>query len=431
MRARPNNMNNLKRTFVFTTSCLVGALCLADGPTPAIKLEHLDTLDVPGFVCEIVDYCESQKLLVVTDSHWKTLDVFRVETLDPPRLTAIDFDDETPNVAEGIAIVREPTSVAVHPTLPIALVTVLGRLPGDAGTVFGFDLREGSLGRMILKQPVGAHPDSIAISPDGQYAVIACEAERDPDAPGAVWVIDLSGLTVDRYARDGALPAWEVPGLKHVLRMPLCDIEPEFVAFDPQSRFAVISCQENNTLLTLDLRGDATRFGEPISLGAGAEPDGVSVLDNVPGPDGRVGCLIGAAEEGRLDKYGHVLGHAVSFYWLDPDHLDIAATPVSRLDMRQLTDPDKPNARRDPEAVKLTHYAGRPIAVATTERGDYLVALDMTDPVHPELIGRCKVGDRPEGLILIPNGNDLIAVTGDEGGYGPGTLSFVRLRVEP
>lgn len=424
-------MKKLKRTLVIITACLIDPLCLADGPTPTIKLEYLDTLDVPGLVCEIVDYCAPQKLLVATNSHWKTLDVFRVESLDPPKLTAIDFDDETANVAEGIAIVREPTSVAVHPTLPIALVTVLGRRPGDAGTVFGFDLREATLGRMILNQPVGAHPDSIAIAPDGKYAVIACEAERDPDAPGAVWVIDLSGLTADRYARDGVLPAWEVAGLKRVMRTPLSEVEPEFVALDPQSRFAVISCQENNLLLTLDLRGTAPQFGEPIYLSAGAEPDGVSILDNVQGPDGRIGCLIGAAEEGKLNKYGQVLGHAVSFHWLDPDRLDVAATPVSRLDMRLLTKPQDPGARRDPEAVKLTRFAGRPIAVITTERGDYLVALDMTDPANPQLIGRCKVGDRPEGLILIPNGDDLIAVTGDEGGYGPGTLSFVRLRAEP
>lgn len=424
-------MNRIKHTLVFVTACLAGSLTHAEGPTPTIKLDYLDTIDVPGLACEIVDFCASEKLLLVTDSHWKTLDVFHVESLDPPRLTAIDFDDETANVAEGIALVREPTSVAVHPTLPIALVTVLGRLPGDAGTVFGFDLREGFLGRMILNQPVGAHPDSIAISPDGRFAVIACEAERHPDAPGAVWVIDLSGLTADRYARDGALPAWEVPGLKEVLRMPLSEVEPEFVAFDPQSRFAVISCQENNLLLTLDLRATAPAFGEPIYLSAGAEPDGVSVLDNVPGPDGRVGCLIGVAEEGKLDKYGHMLGHAVSFHWLEPDRLAVAATTVSRLDMRMLTKPEEPDARREPEAVKLTRFAGRPIAVATTERGDYLVALDMTDPAKPELIGRCKVGDRPEGLILIPNGQDLIAVTADEGGYGPGTISFVRLRAEP
>lgn len=403
-------------------------------PPPArrsIELTPLGIIDVPGYACEIIAYCPSQKILVVTDSHWKTLDVFHVTSLDPPVLQAIDFDDESPDVAEGIALVREPTSVAVHPTLPIALVTVLGRRPGDPGTVFGFDLRHDSLGRMILKQPVGPHPDSLAISPDGKYAVVACEAERDPDAPGGVWVIDLSTLTMDRYARDGELPAWEVPGLKDRLRMPVSEVEPEYVAFDPQSRFALVSCQENNLVLTLDLTGDAPTFGEPIYLTAGAEPDGVSVLDEVTGPDGRVGCLIGVAEEGKLGKYGQVFGHSLSFHWIDPDDVHAAAEPVARVDTRLLTRPDKPTARRDPEAIQLTHFAGRPIAVAATERGDYLLALDLADITRPTLLGRCKIGDRPEGLILIPHGDDLIAVTGDEGGYGPGTVSFVRLRAVP
>ncbi len=399
--------------------------------TRSIEVTPLGVIDVPGYACEIIAYCESERVLVVTDSHWKTLDVFRVASLDPPMLEAVDFDDETPWAAEGIGLVREPTSVAVHPTHPVALVTVIGRRPGDPGTVFGFDLREKSLGRMVLRQPVGAHPDSIAISPDGRYAVVACEAERDPDAPGAVWAIDLAELTADRLARDGTLPAWEVPGLKERLRTPLSEIEPEYVAFDPQSRFAVISCQENNLVLTLDLRGDKPTFGEPIYLSMGAEPDGVSVLDNVIGPDGRVGCLIGVAEEGKLGKFGQVFGHSLSFHWLDPEDIQTATQTVTRVDVRPLSNPDRPDARRDPEAIALTHYGGRPIAVATTERGDYLMVLDLNDIANPALIARHKIGDRPEGLILVPNGEDLIAVTGDEGGYGPGTVSFVRLRAMP
>ncbi len=398
-------------------------------PQNDLELTHLDTIDVPGLACEIIDYCESEKLLLATDSHWKTLDVFRVESLDPPVLTPIDFDDESSNVAEGIALVREPTSVAVHPSLPIALVTVLGRRPGDAGTVFGFDLRRDTLGRMILKQPVGAHPDSIAISPDGRYAVVACEAERDPDAPGAVWVIDVSGLKVDRYARDGVLPAWEVPGLSQLLRMPASEVEPEFVAFDPFSRFAVISCQENNLLLTLDLKGPEPVFGKPIYLAAGAEPDGVSVLTGVQDSEGRTGCLVATAEEGKLAKYGQVQGHSLSLHWIDPNNVHDEAAPMARVDVRPLVKPSEPESRRDPEAVKLAHFAGRPIAVGATERGDYVYALDLADPTKPRLIGKLKVGDRPEGLILIPHGEDLIAVTGDEGGYGPGTISFVRIRI--
>ncbi len=417
----------------FITTLLLACLantCPAQSTQPQIELTHLDTIDVPGFVCEIVDYCACEQLLLSTDSHWKTLDVFKVTSFDPPILTAIDFDDETPNVAEGIAVVREPTSVAVHPTQPIALVTVLGRLPGDGGTVFGFDLREKTLGRMILKQPVGPHPDSIAISPDGKYAIVACEAERHPDAPGEVWVIDISNLSPDRFARDGELPAHAVPGLKKLLGMPESEVEPEFVAFDPQSRFAVISCQENNLLLTLDLQTGVPTFGKPIYLTAGAEPDGVSILDNVQNPEGKTGCLVAAAEEGKLSKYGYMQGHSVSFHWLDPNDLSTDATPMSRVDVRSLVKPSEPESRRDPEAVKLAHFAGRTIAVGTTERGDYFYALDLADPTQPRLIDKFKIGDRPEGLILVHHDEDLIAITGDEGGYGPGTLSFVRIHAK-
>lgn len=400
-------------------------------PNPPVELTHLDTIDVPGFVCEMVGYCPSQKLMLSTDTHWDTVDVFRVESLDPPVLIPIDFDDSTPDVAEGIAFDYEPTCVAVHPNLPIALVTVLGRRPGDPGTVYGFDLRPETLGRIILKQHVGAHPDNLAISHDGRYAVVACEAERDPDAPGAVWTIDLQSLSPDRSPDDKPLPAGPVPGLKDMLNMPECEVEPEFVAIDPHSRFAVVSCQENNLLLPVDLRGVKPTFCKPIYLPEGAEPDGVCILADAQGPDGRTGCFVAAAEEGMFARYGQLLGQSLSLFWIDPNNLNADATPLARLDVRQLVKPSEPNARRDPEAVQLVHFAGRPIAIGTTERGDYAYALDLADPTNPKLIDKFKIGDRPEGLIVIPHGQDLIFVSGDEGHYGPGTLSFIRLRAKP
>ena len=73
---------------------------------------------------------------------------------------------------------------------------------------------------------------------------------------------------------------------------------------------------------------------------------------------------------------------------------------------------------------------GRTLAILTIERGDYLLGLDVTDPTEPVLFDKVKVGDRPEGLILVDHPSGILIVTGDEGNRGPGTISVTRLVVE-
>lgn len=392
-----------------------------------LRMHTLKTFDVPAFTAEIVDYCASERVLVSTNTIWKTLDVFLVDSLDPPAITPLDFDEDEPS-EEGIWMMGEPTSVSAHPTLPVAIVAVLGRELDDRGRVCIVDLRRGaSMGTVLVDQPVGIHPDSVGISPDGRWAIVANEGEGLFRTPGSITAIDLRGLTLARRPWDGPLPSHELPGLSRVLDTPVGDCEPEYVAFDPQSRFAVVSCQDNDAVVLVDLRKDVPAIVGCIFLPYGSQPDGVSVLDNVAGPDGRTGCLVGVAEEGMFDRYGRFLGNTVSFTWIDPDKLDGVPRLMSRTHVSDWLEPGKPRRRRDPENIRMARFGGRSIAIVACEQGDRLVGLDITDPTQPHPFDIVRVGDRPEGLVLIRHGNDLIAVTGDEGNEGPGEISFVRI----
>jgi len=403
----------------------------SDNPsTPSLRLVRRAVVDIPAPTAEIIGWCPSERLLVSTNPLWQTIDVFRVGSWRNGELQAIDLDDVRPRVEGWRTIGREPTSLAVHPSLPIALVVSPGRRVTDPGHVQAIDLRESSRGGLVINQRVGHHPDSIAISPDGRWAVIACEGEGDPVTPGSVWVMDLQGLTPDRRARDGELPAWELDGLGRIFRKPAGTIEPEFVAFDPQGRFAAVSVQENDAVVFVDFQAsDGPKLNGVIYIDPHGEPDGVAVLDNVVGPDGKAGCLVGVCEEGMYEAYEQVwMGNAVSFYWVDPDDLTALPRQMSRLDARLLIDPDDPDRRRDPEGIALFRKGDRAYAAVTIERGDRLLLLDVTDATKPELVTRLRIGDRPEGVLVIDDpAQGRFIVTGDEGNEGPGTISIVEV----
>ncbi len=430
---QPNRWEHNDEAIVQSFDDLRGGSALVRAARPSLgaadanlRLEKLATIDVPGWTAEIVQYHPGESLLLSTNAMWDTVDIFHVTSLDPPILEPFDFDPDEPD-AQGVWTVGEPTSVAVHPQRPIALATALSQDPIKPGSVIGIDLRRPTLGDSIVLQNVGYHPDCIAISPDGRWALVACEGEGLPGTPGSIWAIKLDQLTAEHRPWDGPMPAHELPGLGELLDQFEGGIEPEYIAFDPQSRFALVSCQENDALVLVDLRPTVPELAGVIWLLSGAEPDGVAVLDDVTGPDGRMGCLVAAAEEGRFDRYGRQLGNALSLTWIDPADLDAPPVPASRVDLRAMVDPDKPDERRDPESVLLQRFAGRDLAIVGIERGDFLLVLDVTDPTQPIPIDRARVGDRPEGLIAVPQGESLLLITGDEGNRGPGTVSFLRL----
>jgi len=392
----------------------------AESLSHPVSFERLKTLTDPGLTAEIVQYCPSQSLLLVTNPVEGKLEVLRVESINPLSASRVDFDEAKAG-KQGLDLGGDPTSVAVHPRLPLALVVLLGR---GKGTLVGVDLRAASLGRPLLRQSFGAHLDSVAISADGKWALIPDEAENDSNTPGAIWALDMSSITPDRNLNDTPPSPVSLPGLENLLKTPIGDIEPELVAFDQQSRFAAVSCQENDAVVLVDLSHGQPAIVHAIHLEKGAQPDGVGVLDGVPGPKGQTGCLIGVAEEGEKGR----TGNAISLWWVDPQHPSGDAVLMSRLDVRPLVDPSKPKRRLDPESVVFARMHGRILSFIGIERANCVVCLDVTDPVRPRQVGKVMVGKRPEGLIVhsVPQG--LLVVTGNEGIDGTGGVSFMLVR---
>jgi DNA-binding beta-propeller fold protein YncE len=120
---------------------------------------------------------------------------------------------------------------------------------------------------------VGALPDHVVFSPDGRYVMSANEGEpksycltdgklpTTTDPYGSISVIDVSGavpsaattLNFEAYNdRAGALTfqGGRVFGPNATTAQ---DLEPEYISFSPDSKYAYVTLQENNAIATIDM----------------------------------------------------------------------------------------------------------------------------------------------------------------------------------
>lgn len=396
-----------------------------------MELRVAGTVDIAAGNCEIISYSQKYAVLAATNPAKEQLNLYAGELLGTGTLAALDCDLDADGV-QGVPTAGEATSVAVHPYQPVALAVVLGG-DGQKGRLMGVDIRAETRGRVIIDQQVGYHPDSIGISPDGRWALIACEAEGNPETPGSIWAVDLAGLSVENQEVAGnQLPGKALPGLGDLLGQPVEGIEPEFVAFDPAGRFAVVSCQDNDAIVLVDMAADAPELVGVVRLSEGSQPDGVDVIDGVPGPDGTVGCLIAVAEEGGKLPDGSRGGNSLGLIWLDvgsmgsggPGELSYRYSSVR---VGPLIDPDHPDRRRDPEAVRLVRLGGALYCLLGIERGDVVMCFDLASFARPTLVAIAGTGSRPESMVAIPGESGVMVITANEGDHGRGGCTFLSL----
>ncbi|MEL6987248.1 MAG: choice-of-anchor I family protein, partial [Bacteroidota bacterium] len=133
---------------------------------------------------------------------------------------------------------------------------------------------------------VGALPDMVTFSPDGNYIVVANEGEPnddytiDPD--GTISVIDVSNGGMNATVATANFDNFTIADLPASVRIfgngttdVSADLEPEFCAVTPDSKTAICACQENNAIAVVDL---ATATVTSI-LGLGYKDHSVVPLD--------------------------------------------------------------------------------------------------------------------------------------------------------
>jgi DNA-binding beta-propeller fold protein YncE len=430
-------------------AAVIAALISADSPAASQPPPHLirvatyDTgLGANG--SEIVSVRHTDGVAVLTNVAG-SVDV--IDLSDPVhpvllRRVAVDTTTGTPN------------SAAVHPHHDFFLV-VIGRA-GATGSVAAYRLSDGAF---LGSASVGIQPDSIAIAPNGQFAVIANEAEATDigqnGGPGSLSVVDLTGFTGvepnELAVTNIPLPsAAGVPGFSaqrtdDIARLPIDNqpgtLEPETVTFSTDSRFAYVTLQENNGVVRLDMNDlGLTYLGlgqtlhdadlvvdglyNPVGfLTAFREPDGIA-LDVT-------GRFFVTADEGdtrnAAGASGPRGGRTVSVF--DADSGVLLGDTGSQIDDAAAAAGVYPDSRSnrgstEPEVLDLTHYRGLTLVAVGLERANAVALIDVSDPSAPAVIDVESVDVGPEGMQFFRRGKRLFVAAANE---VSGTLSILEV----
>lgn len=372
-----------------------------------------------GTVSEIVAATADGNTLVYTDATSGSIGFVGIHN---PRI---------PVPLGTLALGGEPTSVDMlgNRLALVGVNTSDGDYDNPTGHLAVVDIEA----RTILAElDLGGQPDSVKVSPDGRYAAIAIENERDedevvngeegglPQVPaGFLAIVDITGSNPANWGARAA----DLTGLSAYAPD---DPEPEFVDVNKYNE-AVVTMQENNHVVIVDLASG----GVVADFGAGSvdldridteEEDVISLdsaLDDVPRePDGVTwipgfwgGYTIGTANEGDLfggsrgfsifSRDGAVLFDSGSDF--EHEAVRIGHYPEARSE----------NKGSEPESIEHGRFGYEDYLFVGSERGSFVGVYKLDWMGRPRHVQSLPAPLGPEGLLAIPARNLLIA-SGEE-----------------
>ena len=365
-------------------------------------------------VAEIVAATGDGNLLVYTDSETENIGF-------------VDISDSADPQANGVvAVAGEPTSVAVAGGYALAAVNTSTDFVNTSGLLQIIDIGSRAIVRDI---GLGGQPDSIAVSPDGQYAVVVIENERDEDLgsggppqlpAGFAVIVSLNGDPSQWQTQDIVLTG--------IATLFPDDPEPEYVDINADNK-AIISLQENNHLIIVDLASgtiDDHWNAGTVSL------EGIDVLENdliqldgelldLPREPDAVtwigNGLIATADEGDLN--GGSRGFTI--FEADGSVAYSSRNSLERLTVRLGHYPEdrSENKGNEPEGVEFGSYGRDRFLFVGSERSSvifvYRVQLRRERGDGHGLLARLQLvqvlpaGVGPEGLLAIPSRDLFVA----------------------
>lgn len=354
------------------------------------------------------------------------------------RIGFVDITDPAKPVGKGTLSLAElghkddqPTSVAaVQDHVLVVVDTTGGDFAHPTGRV---DIVRTADRTRVHSIELGGQPDSIAISPDGTFAAIAMENQRNeeftppgneegdlPQPPtGFVQLIDLKGAPNTWTPRkvDFDVEAARQAGLDTPE-----DLEPEYVSINSRGQVAV-TLQENNGIAVID--GHTGKVTKIFSAGR-QSVDGIdtkeddtidqtgSITDTPREPDA-IGWIgddhFATANEG--DWKGGTRGWTIfdartgKVTWDAGNSLEQLAVRTG-LHIESRAESKGP----EPEGLAITNIEGHPTALIASERSNFVAVYDVSDPKAPTFRQILPTTPGPEGVLPIPSRN-LLAISSE------------------
>ncbi|WP_419148666.1 choice-of-anchor I family protein [Pseudoalteromonas 'SMAR'] len=169
----------------------------------------------------------------------------------------------------------DANSIAIDENNQLLAVAMAAKTTGENGQIAFYDI-SGETPSFIKNVTVGALPDMVTFSHDGNKVVVANEGEPagdySVDPEGSISVIDINNgvisntaTQIDFTAFNGQQAELEAKGMvfanptgrtingKLINTTVAMDLEPEYVSISKDNRYAYVSIQENNGLAVVDL----------------------------------------------------------------------------------------------------------------------------------------------------------------------------------
>lgn len=422
-----------RNTWGLLTLLGIGVLITSTSPLAAQSFRRVATFPVfqntdinTQTVCEIVAASENGRTLIYTDSASEAIGF--VDISNPA----------SPAPAGFLPMGGEPTSVAVVGPFALVAVNTSADFVNTSGVLRVVHIASQTVVRNIN---LGGQPDSVAVSPDKRYAVVAIENERDEDLgdgeppqspPGYVVVVDLLGMPVLPIPYLWATRKVDLHGVPDLYPT---DPEPEFVAINNKN-IAAVTLQENNHIVLLDLDDLAPiRLLLPWFLNgakiqkdwnAGTvnlsqidtnENDLIEQVDSLSGvprePDGVTWIgnkYIATADEG--DLFGGSRGFTVyntngGIVFSSGNGIEHLAAAIGHY-----PEDRSENKGTEPESVVYGKYSAGEFLFVGTERSSFVAVYKLTGQGH-QFHQVLPGGVGPEGLLAIP-GRNLFVTASEE-----------------
>jgi DNA-binding beta-propeller fold protein YncE len=420
-------------------------------------------------VSEIIAASADGNTVVYTDSELEEIGVFDI--------TNLDF----PIYGGKFGVGGSPTSVAVlGDTYALVGVDSSESFVAASGHLAVVDISSNPAS-LVTTIDMGGQPDSIAVSPDGAYAVVVIENERDeficvggaedaspvpedgPEEPGDITEdqCEAGGGLVGALPQNGPDTAIGNPA-GYLVIVDLSDPDPlnwtssdvdltglaDIAATDPEPEFvdinadnlAVVTLQENNHIVLVDLTDGSivNHFSAgTVSLsGVDATEDGVIVLAeelaDVPREPDAVawltldgGYALATANEG--DLAGGSRGTTV--FGTDGTVIFDSGATVDEQAVRHGHYPEdrSENKGTEPEAVEYGNFGGAGYLFLGSERGSFInvYTVDAATGV-PTFSQLLPAPFGPEGVLAIP-GRNLLLASGENDDPSFGVRSTVMI----
>jgi hypothetical protein len=409
-------------------------------------------------VSEIVASTPDGKTLVYTDAEQGAIGF--IDIADPSSPAAAG----TVALDGGTGPASSPTSVAVlrNKYVLVAVDTSASKKQAS-GELQVIDLATRA---RVASIDLGGQPDSVKISPDQRYVVVAVENERDE-------ALCIGGTANDQVVSDGACTAGggrlggmpqdqvgnpagylsvietagpPVAWTRHDVtltglagaRFPT-DPEPEFVDVNERNQ-AVVTLQENNHIAVVDLtsRTVVSHFSagavnlsaiDTVRAGSGL-PNTIALANSQTGrlrePDAVawVGNRIATANEGDYD------GGSRNFtiFNLDGSVFHDSGNELEHLAVRAGHYPDRRSNSKgvEPEGILFARFGGDQALFVGSERGSFIAVYLVDKQGRPRFSQLLPGPLGPEGLLAIPN-RGLFVASGENDAPPYGVRSNVQI----